>query len=101
MTALIPVQYGVPIPGINRKPKQPRRKHPVDTMKVGGFYFLPGASTKSVSAYISRITKDLPGKYTARHCWARDALEHEDGPWVICTPDADGAAEGVGVWRSE
>jgi hypothetical protein len=96
---MIEVQYGVPLPGINRKPKQPRRKHPVDTMEVGGFYFLPEASTKSVSAYISRITKNLPGKFTARRVWAWQ--DQRNNRWTLCEASAVGATEGVGVWRTE
>lgn len=101
MTGLLKVQSGVPLPEINRAPTNPRRKYPVEGMAKGDMFFVPERETKSVSAYISRITKNLPGKFSARHCWMRPGLEHEDAEWVLCTPDADGAKEGTGVWRIE
>lgn len=93
------VQSGVPLPEISRAPKTPRRKFPVQGMAPGDMFFVPGKTSKSVSAYISRITKNLPGKYTARHCWMWQ--DKRDGSWHICAPSAVGATEGVGVWRTE
>lgn len=101
MSEMFKVQDGVPLPEISRAPKQPRRKFPVETMEPGQMFFVPGKTSKSVSAYISRITKDLPGKYTARHCYMRKGAIHEDADWVLCTPDHAGATEGAGVWRHE
>ena len=98
MTTMYPVQDGVPLAAI-RAPKPPRRKWPVETMQPGQFFFVPGKTGKSVSAYVSRITKDLPGKYTARHCWAYQTPN--DGLWHPCAPGAGMALEGVGVWRTE
>ncbi len=96
------VQSGVPLPEISRAPKTPRRKFPVQGMVPGQMFFVPGKTSKSVSAYISRITKNLPGKYTARHCWMWLA---PDNAWQLIDPGAEtlttGATEGVGVWRTE
>ena len=96
------VQSGVPLPEISRAPKTPRRKFPVQGMRPGDMFFVPGKTSKSVSAYISRITKNLPGKYTARHCWMRLA---SDDVWQPIEPGQEnltaGATEGVGVWRTE
>ncbi len=69
MTSMLAVQKGVPIPEVDRKPKAVRRKYPVETMEKGDMFFLPKRETKGVSAYISRITKGLPGKFSTRHCW--------------------------------
>lgn len=96
------VQSGVPLPEISRAPKTPRRKFPVQGMAPGDMFFVPGKTSKSVSAYISRITKNLPGKYSARRCFmARYNVEHGEPEWRICEPDVLGATEGVGVWRIE
>lgn len=96
------VQSGVPLPEISRAPKAPRRKFPVQGMKPGDMFFVPGKTSKSVSAYISRITKNLPGKYTARRCWMWLA---PDNTWQLIEPGQEnltsGATEGVGVWRTE
>ena len=92
------VQSGVPIPPVDRRAKQPRRKHPVEGMKVDDFYLLPGRKTNSVIAYVSRITKDLEGRWQARKKWMR---KNESGKWRLCEQDAPGAVEGVGVWRVE
>lgn len=98
MSAMLKVQTGVPIPEINRSPKGARRKYPVNTMPIGGMFFVEGRSGKSVGAYISRITKDVPGKFSARHCWmAKDA----DGEWQLSEQGQPGAVEGTGVWRTE
>ncbi len=97
MASLFKVQDGVELPEINRAPKTPRRKFPVQDMVPGQMFFVPGKSSRSVSAYISRITKHLPGKYTARHVWARDVK----GSWVLCESDTTGSIEGGGVWRTE
>lgn len=92
------VQDGVPIPEINRAPQGARRKYPIETMKIGDMFFVEGRSSKSVSAYISRISKDVTGKFSARHCWmAKDG----DGKWQLSTQDAAEAKEGTGVWRVE
>lgn len=99
MTTMFKVQSGVPLPDISRAPKTPRRKFPVQGMAAGDMFFVPGKTSKSVSAYISRITKNLPGKYTARHCWMWQ--DQRDKSWRLCDPAAAGATEGVGVWRTE
>lgn len=104
MAPLFKVQDGVPMPGVDRTSKAGRRKYPVEGMKVGQMFFVPGKKTRSVSAYISRITKDLPGKYSARYCWMKKHPEGAadiDATWALCTPDVKGAIEGVGVWRVE
>ena len=96
------VQSGVPLPEISRAPKTPRRKFPVQGMEPGQMFFVPGKTSKSVSAYISRITKNLPGKYTARHCHMAKYLTEDGGhEWRLCDPGVLGATEGVGVWRTE
>lgn len=99
MTAMFPVQSGVPIPDVVPRQKRPRRKFPVDTMTIGQFFFVPGRTVKHVCSYISRITKDLPGKFTTRRCWAWE--DKRTGKWTLCEPSAVGALEGVGVWRTE
>ena len=97
MATLFKVQNGVRLPEISRAPKTPRRKFPVQDMAPGQMFFVPGKSSKSVSAYVSRITKHLPGKYTARHVW----MVRLDSSWALAEKDELGAIEGVGVWRTE
>lgn len=102
MTTMLSVQAGVPLPDVNRAPKNTRRRYPVDTMKVGEMFFMPGRSTKSVSAYISRITKNLPGKFSARHCWMIPVgMKGSERVWEMAEQGVDGAEEGTGVWRIE
>jgi hypothetical protein len=97
MTAMFEVQTGVPLPEINRAPKAANRKYPVVGMAVGAMFFVPGRTAKSVSAYISRITKNVPGKFSARHCW----MIKNDNKWKPAEPNSKGAVEGTGVWRLE
>lgn len=102
MSALFNVQKGVPLPEINRTPKGVNRKHPIDTMEVGDMYFVPGRVGKTLSAYVSRIAKELPGrKFSARNCWMRPGEPFEKAQWMLCSPDTAGAKEGTGVWRIE
>ncbi len=100
MSEMLSVQKGVPLPEINRTPKGARRKYPISTMDVGDMFFVEGRSSKSVSAYISRISKGVPGKFSARHCWMRWQKRDPAG-WVVCEPADKGATEGTGVWRVE
>ena len=88
---------GVPIPPINRFPNY-QRKYPLDTMEVGDAIFIPHRSSRSVSAYIGRISRDLPGKFSARHCWMQ---QDQDGNWQLCEPGGPPAVEGTGIWRTE
>ena len=59
---------------------------------------MPGRKPKSVSAYIARITKDTERKFETRNTWAYfdEGLQQ----WRVCTHRAEGAQEGVGVWRT-
>ena len=91
---MLKVYDGVPIPGVNRTASA-RRIYPIATMKVGQMFFRPGASPKSVSAYVSRITKDLPQRFITQRCWA---IETPDG-FIEVSSDATGGVEGVGIWR--
>lgn len=93
----LPVAAGTLKPEVNRAPKGVRRKYPLETTLVGGAFFVPGRSCKSVSAYISRISKDLPGKYSARHAWG----VQNDNEWTLVEAGTDGAVEGVSVWRDK
>lgn len=98
MSAMLSVQKGIPLPEINRSPRGVRRKYPLETMQVGEMFFEPGRNSRKLSAYISRETKDMPGKFSVRHCWmAQDAA----GVWCPAEPGSPGAAEGTGVWRIE
>lgn len=94
------VQQGVPLPKIDHRPKNPARKHPLATMAVGDMYCVPDRTPKKVSAYIARISKGLPGKFTARHTWMRPGGEGEP-EWVVCDETHTEAREGTGVWRLE
>jgi hypothetical protein len=97
MSDMFPVQTGIAIPAITRARKGDRRKYPVDNMLVGGMFFVPGRSTRQVSAYISRITKGLPGTYITRPI----TMVENDNKWVPTEPGAPGATEGTGVWRTK
>lgn len=98
MPEMFVVQSDWPLPGINRSPKGARRKYPLETTAVGSMFFVPGRTSKSVSAYISRISKNVPGKFSARHAWA---VQRDDGTWAETTKGEPGAVEGTGVWRVE
>lgn len=98
MMTLFKTQSGIPKPAVDRSPKNPRRKWPVDTMPAGDVFFLPGRTTKSVSAYLSRVSKPLKDKkFSAIHCWMREVK----GGWELAEAGDAGAVEGVGVWRDE
>ena len=102
MSELFLVQDDLRVPQNRRGQKQPRRKFPVDDMQPGQQFFVPGKKSKTVSAYISRITKTLPGKYTARQDWARPvAMIGDKRKWESCEPTDDGATDGVTVARVE
>lgn len=92
------INKGIPIPAINRQGAGRRRKYPIETMEVGDQLFIPGRSSRSVSAYISRISKDVPGKFSARACWME---RNTEGKWQLTENRGPPACEGTGVWRVE
>lgn len=93
----LPVAAGTPMPEVNRTPKGVRRKYPLEETPVGSAFFVPGRTCKSVSAYVSRISKNLTGKWSARHAWAIK----NDNEWKLVDEGTEGAVEGVSVWRKE
>lgn len=95
------IPSGVPLPRVDRSPRKGRRKYPLDTTPVGGMFFLPGRKCKSVSAYISRITRTRPERFSARHVFMRPGTPEEATPWVLCDATDPQAQEGTGVWRVE
>ncbi len=102
MTTMLSVQQGVPMPEPEYTPKTVRRKYPVDTMQVDDMFFLPGRASRGVSSYISRITKDLKGKWATRHCWMIPVgMRGDETVWQLSKEGVDGAQEGTGVWRIE
>lgn len=101
MSAESKVRYDIPIPEIDRRPKGPQRKFPLDTMGVGGVLLLPNRTSKAVSAYVSRIARNLPGKFSARQCWMRPRDTPDGVEWDRCAPEDDGAVKGVAVCRIE
>lgn len=95
---MFPVQKNIPMPGVDRSPRGVERKYKLHDMAVGDMFFVPGRTSKSVSAYIVRISKDMSAKFSVRHCWMKQIGETE---WVLVDPAVEGAVEGVGVWRTE
>jgi hypothetical protein len=93
----LPVAAGTPKPAVNRAPKGVPRKYPLETTPVGQSFFVPGRKVRSVSAYISRISAKLPGKYSARHSWG----VLNDNQWQLVEAGTPNAVEGVSVWRDE
>lgn len=96
MSDAIEVYDGVPLPEIRRSTGR-RSKFPISTMDVGQMFFLPGRSTRSVSAYISRIAKASGRKFTSRKCW----VVFKDSKPVEVEEGTEGATQGTGVWRLE
>lgn len=97
MAKVLKVQTDWPIPPVDRSGGR-RRKYPIEGMAVGAMFFVEGRKSKSVSAYISRISKGVEGVFSARRAWA---IQREDGSWQEASPDTPGATEGTGVWRIE
>lgn len=97
---LLTIQSGVPIPEVDRRSKQPRRKYPLEDMAVGNFVFYPGSNPRSVSSYVSRVSREL-GKFVTRGGFA----SQQDGKWTWLgtklpapTPGVEVFA-GTGIWR--
>lgn len=97
MAEMFKVCRGGSPPVVDRRRKGGRHKFPVEEMSVGDWFLVPHRTTRSVSAYISRITKNLPGKFITRTVWM--AKKGED--WEVADARAAGAVSGVQVWRTE
>ena len=91
------IQSGTPKPKVNRAPKNPHRVFPVRDMAVDDWFFLPHRKARPVSAYLSRVARELPGTFAAMRVHARQ----ETLDWKLCEPTDVGANEGVGVWRTK
>lgn len=95
MNAMFEVHKG-PLPQTIERMPRGASKFPVETMQVDEYLFLPGRPTKYVSAYISRITRNLVGKWICRHRWMRPKPE---GGWVMSHRNDPEAVEGTAVSR--
>ena len=101
MSARFLVQDDLPLPKIDRSSGHDRRKWPVVGMTPGQAFFVPGKAGKSVTSYISRITKDLPGTYSSRRAWCReDGVVDEKVKWAACEETDEGAVKGITVTRT-
>lgn len=96
MSDEIIVQTGVPIPPVDRRPKNQKSKYPLAKMAVGDMFFLPGRVTTSVSSYVSRLAAKMPGRRFETQ--SRNARQCDDGSWELVE---QGGVEGVAVWRKE
>lgn len=96
MSEMFNIVKGHPIPPITRARASEPRKYPVKTMEVGDSFFVADRTVRRVSAYISRITGKLPGKFETRHGWGKN----DNGNWLPAEADAEGATEGTWVWRT-
>lgn len=99
MTTAYVLQDGVPLPTVSRRPKQQPSpfKDAINGAKVGQFFFVPERSPRSVSSYVARTSKRTGHKFETRRVWAW--YDKVPGVWRICTANANGSIEGVGVWR--
>jgi hypothetical protein len=98
MSEMFNIVKGHPIPPITRtRPTTSRKKYPIEGMDVGDSFFVAGRTVRRVSAYISRITKALTGKFETRPGWGRQ----QDGNWLPAEAEAAGATEGTWVWRTK
>lgn len=94
----VTVWSDVPLPPVDRRPKNPRRKYPLGTMGVGDVIFLPHRNKRTVGAYIHRAAKAFPDRrFEVRGTYGRLAK----GVWVPCEAHDAGAVAGAGVWRVE
>lgn len=97
MSEMIEVQRGAPVPAVDRSRPKGARKYPVATMAVDEFFLIPDRSVRQTSAYVSRITRNLPGKFATRQVW----MVATPGGWRLAEEGASEARKGVGVWRTE
>ena len=91
---MLKVQDNLPIPPITRSAR--RRKYPLDSMGVGEMFFVPGKEPAALGTHISKAGKTLNRTFTVRSVTMAD----DNGSWVPCGPDDDGATRGAGVWRT-
>ena len=94
------VYKGIPMPKIKRsrsQSSQPRaRKYDIGAMDVGDCHLIPGRDASAVGAYISRIARSEPGRFSLRSVELEPV--GEDG-WKIVDEPTDFSTPGVGVWR--
>jgi hypothetical protein len=89
------LQSNFPIPPVRRSATPVRRKYPFETMEVGEMFFVEGKKKNTLGTHVSTVSKQLGRKFSTRLTFARQGAKG----WEPCDPDADGAVQGVGVWR--
>ena len=102
MSSEFHIHKGVPIPGVDHNPNRLKSRYPLESMEVGAMIFVPRRTARSMSAYVARISRNLPGRYVVRQCHAI-ATEVQDGKpiWSLVDEGTPSAVEGAGVWRTE
>jgi hypothetical protein len=98
VTKLFEIQSGAPerlAPQHIARARRPRYKYPIDKMKVGDFFLYPNANSRSVSSYVSRIAKDVPGIFSTKSVW----MVMQRGKWRLADVATHGATRGLMVRR--
>ena len=80
----------LPIPDPARNPQ---RKWPWATMKVGEMFFSPNHTTNTMTTLAWSTGKKLGRKFTTRLVWM-----NKHG---LCKETDRGAVQGIGVWRQK
>lgn len=84
----------VPVPvAVRQKPVQ--RKYPYDKLEVGEMFFIPHRKKNNISTHTSTVGKLLNRKFVTRLTF----MKQKNHGWVLCNQDAEGAVQGIGVWR--
>jgi hypothetical protein len=78
-----------------RKPPPRKLKFPMDTMKVGEFFFVPNLEKNTISTYASDAGKKLGRKFFTCICYHRKT----DAGWEACDETHKNAVKGVYVRR--
>lgn len=84
----------IPVPVAVRQKPVPR-KYPFDELNVGEMFFIPNRTKNNISTHASTVGKLLKRKFATRLTY----MVQKNHGWVLCSPDAKDAVQGIGVWR--
>lgn len=96
------VFHGVPIPKRSGGPAPEGLYSQLQELPVDGMLFIEDGTSRSTSATVARVGKNLGRKFASRKV-ARVTVpsEHEGGDAAheIVASGTPGAVEGIGIWR--
>ena len=94
--SLFEIYRGIPLPKTHRLTGGVK-KYPYADLEIGDMFFVPNKAKNTLSNHASTVGKSLSRKFVTRLTWMTQTIEG----WLPAEKGAEGAIQGIGVWRVE